>query len=124
MRIWLIRCIQDYDRRCRVGSILGLALLFGSLVYGRMLLAETPKKADWVLYAISSQEEDLVQNVLPAFEAAWEAGTNEDLLIESILTPSGMEAVQVSLETLAEMAESGNAQHVIVILGKSAPAGD
>ena len=111
MRQLIVRCILDRDWRCRVGSIVGVALLLATVVYGRITLAKVPK-VRMVVYAFSTQEEVLNQSIFPAFTDAWEADTGQDLTIEPVFGPSGTLAGQINLGAPADVAMFSNAQHV------------
>jgi sulfate transport system substrate-binding protein len=95
-----------------VARILGLALMIGTVVYGRIIMANTPEKARLVVYAFSTQEEVLTQSIFPAFEQAWEAETGCDLTIQGVFGPSGTLAGQINLGAPAHVALFSNAQHV------------
>lgn len=112
MKNWVIRCIADGDWRCRVGSILGLALLIMTVVYGRISVAKAPARVRLVVYAFSTQKEVLTQSIFPAFEEAWESETGQDLTIEGVFGPSATLAGQVNLGAPADVALFSNAQHV------------
>jgi ABC-type sulfate transport system substrate-binding protein len=112
MKHLVVRCIRDKDWRCRVGSALGLALLIATVVYGRITMANAPTRVRLVVYAFSTQEELLTQSIFPAFEAAWEAKTGQDLIIEGMFGPSGTLAGQINLGAPADVALFSNAQHV------------
>ena len=112
MRQWAIRCIRDRDWLCRLGRALGLALLIGGVIYGRITMATAPRKVRLVVYAFSTQEEVLTQSIFPAFEEAWETETGQDLTIEGVFGPSGTLAGQINLGAPADVALFSNAQHV------------
>ena len=112
MRQWAIRCIRDRDWLCRLGRALGLALLIGVVIYGRISMANTPKRVRLVVYAFSTQEEVLTQSIFPAFEEAWEAETGQDLTIEGVFGASGTLAGQINMGAPADVALFSNAQHV------------
>jgi sulfate transport system substrate-binding protein len=95
-----------------VSSILGLALLIAVVIYGRMALSGSPTPVRLVVYAFSTQEEVLTQSIFPAFEAAWEAETGQDLVIEGVFGASGTLAGQINLGAPADVALFSNAQHV------------
>ncbi|MGD2207134.1 MAG: substrate-binding domain-containing protein, partial [Anaerolineae bacterium] len=75
-------------------------------------LSGAPTKIRLVVYAFSTQEEVLTQSIFPAFEAAWEAETGQDLTIEGVSGPSGTLAGQINLGAPADVALFSNAQHV------------
>jgi ABC-type sulfate transport system substrate-binding protein len=112
MKRFIVQCVQNRDWRCRVGSILGLALLIAVSVYGRFLMANASTPLRLVVYAFSTQEEVLTQSIFPAFEQAWEAQTGQDLLIEGVFGPSATLAGQINLGAPADVALFSNAQHV------------
>ena len=112
MRHLVVRCIRDRDWRCRMGSALGLALLFAVVIYGRIVFSSTPTPLRLVVYAFSTQEEVLTQSIFPAFEAAWKAETGQDLTIEGVFGPSGTLAGQITLGAPADVALFSNAQDV------------
>jgi ABC-type sulfate transport system substrate-binding protein len=109
----VVRCIRDRDWRCRVGTALGLALLFAVVIYGRIVLSGEPTPLHIVVYAFSTQEELLTQSVFPAFEEAWEAENGRDLIIEGVFGASGTLAGQINLGAPADVALFSNAQHAI-----------
>jgi ABC-type sulfate transport system substrate-binding protein len=112
MRHLVVQCIRDKDWRCRVGSALGLALLILTVVYGRITMAKTPTRVRLVVYAFSTQEEVLTQEIFPAFEQVWEAKTGQDLTIDGVFGPSETLAGQINLGAPADVALFSNAQHV------------
>ena len=112
MRQLVVRCIRDRDWRCRVGSVLGLALLIVVVIYGRIVLSGSPPPIHLVVYAFSTQEEVLTHSIFPAVEAAWEAETGQDLIIEGVFGPSATLAGQINLGAPADVALFSNAQHV------------
>ncbi|MDF1500107.1 MAG: extracellular solute-binding protein [Anaerolineales bacterium] len=65
-----------------------------------------------MIYAFSTQEEVLNREVFPAFEAAWEAENEHDLIIEAVFGPSGTLARQIVLGAPADVAIFSNVQHV------------
>ena len=112
MKKLVVRCIRDRDWRCRVGSVLGLAMLIAVVIYGRIALSGAPTPNRMVVYALSTQEEALTESIFPAFEEAWEAETGRDLTIEGVFGPSGTLAGQINLGAPADVAILSNAQHV------------
>jgi sulfate transport system substrate-binding protein len=112
MRKWIARCITDRDWRCRVGSALGLALLIATVVYGRIVMSDSPNPASMVVYAFSTQEEVLTQSIFPAFEETWMAQTGQDINIEGVFGPSGTLAGQINLGAPADVALLSHSQHV------------
>lgn len=108
----IVRCIRDSDWRCRVGRMLGLAMLIAVVIYGRIALSDSPTPLRLEVYAFSTQEELLTQNVFPAFEAAWEAETGQDLVITGVFGPSGTLAAQINLGAPADVALFSSAQHM------------
>jgi hypothetical protein len=110
MRYWILHCFRGANWRCHLFSALGLALLFGSFLYGRFAVTENAHDTIWALYALGSPEEDLTSGLLPAVEAAWEAETGQELAIEAIMSD------QLSLEDLAGVERLRNARQVIVII--------
>jgi ABC-type sulfate transport system substrate-binding protein len=113
MKNQLIRCIQDRDWRCRVGSVLGLAMLIAVVIYGRMVLSDSPTPVHLVVYAFSTQEEVLTQGIFPAFEAEWEAETGQNLIIDGVFGPSATLAGQINLGAPADVALFSNVQHAM-----------
>jgi ABC-type sulfate transport system substrate-binding protein len=92
---------------------LGVALLILVAFYGGQALffdAQGPVKL--VVYAFSTQEEVLTQDIFPAFEKAWEAETGRDLTTEGVFGPSGTLAGQINLGAPADVALLSNEQHV------------
>lgn len=112
MKDLVVRCLRDRDWRCRVGTAVGLAMLITTVIYGRIAIANAPKKIRLVVYAFSTQEEVMTQDIFPAFEKAWEAETGDDLTIEGVFGPSGTLAGQINLGAPADVALFSNAQHV------------
>jgi ABC-type sulfate transport system substrate-binding protein len=84
------------------------------LVYygGRTLTAHTQSPDHLVVYAFSTQEEVLSQAIFPAFEAAWQTATGEDLTIEGVFGPSGTLAGQINLGAPADVAIFSNERNV------------
>lgn len=112
MKHWVLLCLRDRDWRCRMGRILGLALMIGTVAYGRLIMANEHSEARLVVYAFSTQEEVLTQIVFPAFEAAWAAETGSNLTIQGVFGPSGTLAGQINMGAPADVALFSNAQHV------------
>ena len=112
MKNWVIRCLSDRDWRCRVGRVVGLTLLIGTVVYGRIIMANGPEKARLEVYAFSTQEEVLTQSIFPAFEEAWEAETGGNLTIQGVFGPSATLAGQINLGAPADVAIFSSAQDV------------
>jgi len=112
MKRLVVRFIRDSDWRRRVGSTLGLALMIAVVIYGRIVMSDTPTPIRLVVYAFSTQEEVLTQSIFPAFEEAWEAKTGQDLIIEGVFGPSGTLAAQINLGAPSDVALFSNAQHV------------
>ncbi len=96
----------------QVGSVLGLAILIVTVVYGRIIQSEARTPVRLVVYAFSTQEEALTQSIFPAFERIWEAETGRELTIEGVFGPSGTLAGQINLGAPADVALFSNAQHV------------
>ena len=93
--------------------VLGLGLVVIVLFYsGRAILANSGGPVRLVVYAFSTQEEVLSQDIFPAFEQAWEAETGRDLTIEAVFGPSGTLAGQINLGAPADLALLSNEQHV------------
>jgi ABC-type sulfate transport system substrate-binding protein len=113
MRQLVIRCIRDKDWRCRMGTVLALALLFAVVIYGRIALSGSPTPLRMVVYAFSTQEEVMTHSIFPAFEEAWEAETGQDLAIEGVFGPSATLAGQINLGAPADVVLFSNAQDVM-----------
>jgi sulfate transport system substrate-binding protein len=92
---------------------IGVAALL-ALVYfgGRALLVDRNGPVRLTVYAFSTQEEVLTQEIFPAFEAAWEAETGRPLTIEGIFGPSATLAGQINLGAPADVAVFSNEQDV------------
>ena len=112
MKSLVVRCIRDRDWRFWVASVLGLALLIAVVICGRIAWSGAPTPIRMVVYAFSTQEEVLTESIFPAFEEAWEAGTERELTIDGVFGPSGTLAGQISLGAPADLAILSNAQHV------------
>lgn len=112
MRAFLGRCFAGGDRRRRVVCALGIALLLAATLYGRIILATSPRPVRLVVYGFSSQQEVMTQSILPGFERAWEAETGRDLSVESLFGPSATLAGQINLGAPADLVLLSNAQHV------------
>jgi ABC-type sulfate transport system substrate-binding protein len=92
---------------------LGVALLTLVAFYGgRALFFDAQGPVRLVVYAFSTQEEVLTQDIFPAFATAWEAETGRDLTIEGVFGPSGTLAGQINLGAPADVALLSNEQHV------------
>jgi ABC-type sulfate transport system substrate-binding protein len=92
---------------------LGVALLILVAFYGgRALFFDAQGPVRLVVYAFSTQEEVLTQDIFPAFEKAWEDETGRDLTIEGVFGPSGTLAGQINLGAPADVALLSNEQHV------------
>lgn len=95
------------------GWLFGAAVVVIVAFYGgRAIFADARGPVRLVVYAFSTQEEVLSQNVFPAFEQAWEAETGRDLTIEAVFGPSGTLARQIVLGAPADVALLSNEQHV------------
>ncbi len=93
--------------------ILGIGLLVVCLYYAiGTPLARINKTAILRVYAFSTQAEVLSQAIFPAFEQAWEAENNQDLIIEGVYGPSGTLAGQINLGAPADVAILSNSRHV------------
>ena len=112
MMCLVVGYIRAWAWPCRLGRALGLALLIGVVIYGRLTMANAPPRVQLVVYAFSTQEEVLTQCIFPAFEKAWESETGQDLIIEGVFGPSGTLAGQINLGAPADVALLSNAQHV------------
>jgi sulfate transport system substrate-binding protein len=88
--------------------LLALIVFYG----GQTILADTRRPARLIVYAFSTQEEVLTQQIFPDFEQAWEAETGRELTIEGIFGPSGTLAGQINLGAPADVALLSNEQHV------------
>jgi ABC-type sulfate transport system substrate-binding protein len=108
----IVRYIRNGSFWRQVGSILGLAILIVTVIYGRVILSDARTPIRLVVYAFSTQEEVLTQSIFPAFERTWEAETGRDLTIEGVFGPSGTLAGQINLGAPADVALFSNAQHV------------
>ncbi len=113
MRHLVMRCIRDGDWRCRAARALGLALLVVTVIYGRIIMANSPARAQLRVYAFSTQEELMTQRIFPDFEKLWKAETGQDLTIEGMFGPSGTLAGQINLGAPADVALFSNAQDVM-----------
>ena len=91
-----------------------VALSMGLVLYhgGHAMLAGPQLPVKLIVYGFSTQEEVFCQHIFPAFEAAWEAKTGRDLIIEGVFGPSGLLAGQINLGAPADVAVLSNAQHV------------
>ena len=76
------------------------------------ILADSKGPVKLVVYAFSTQEEVLTQNIFPAFEQSWETDTGRELIIEGVFGPSGTLAGQINLGAPADVALLSNEQHV------------
>ncbi len=65
-----------------------------------------------VVYAFSTQEEVLTQDIFPAFEQEWETKTGRDLSIEGVFGASATLAGQINLGAPADVALLSHEQHV------------
>lgn len=112
----IIRRILSHLRRgercTQVGLVVALLLLAAATVYGQVRLASGTGPVRLVVYAFSTQEEALTQGIFPAFEAAWEAETGRDLILQGIFGASGTLAGQINLGAPADVALFSHAQHV------------
>lgn len=96
-----------------LGWSLAVILLVLVIFYGgQTILADTRRPARLIVYAFSTQEEVLTQQIFPDFEQAWEAETGRELTIEGIFGPSGTLAGQINLGAPADVALLSNEQHV------------
>src|SRR5688572_21939727 len=96
-----------------VGWSLGVTLLVIIGLYGgQTIFADAQRPVRLVIYAFSTQEEVLTQQIFPDFEQAWEAETGRKLTIEGIFGPSGTLAGQINLGAPADVALLSNEQHV------------
>ncbi len=92
---------------------LGVALLILVAFHGgRALFFDAEGPVRLVVYAFSTQEEVLTQDIFPAFEKVWETETGRDLTIEGVFGPSGTLAGQINLGAPADVALLSNEQHV------------
>lgn len=103
---------SDMDWRCRVSGLAGILVLAAAFVYGRLALARAEGPVHLWVYAFSTQEEMLTQEIFPAFERAWEEETGRDLTIEGVFGASATLAGQINLGAPADIAVLSNAQHV------------
>jgi sulfate transport system substrate-binding protein len=104
---------RDIDWRRLASQGLSVALLLLAAFYGgRNVFSKNQGPVRLVVYAFSTQEEVLTQNIFPTFEQAWEAETGRDLTIEAIFGPSGTLAGQINLGAPADVALLSNEQHV------------
>jgi sulfate transport system substrate-binding protein len=95
------------------GWSLGVTLLVIIGLYGgQTIFADVQRPVKLVIYAFSTQEEVLSQQIFPDFEQAWEAETGRELTIEGIFGPSGTLAGQINLGDPADVALLSNEQHV------------
>lgn len=108
----LYQCLRSGDWRRRAMCAVGTGLLVAVALYGRLILANSPKPLHLTVYAFSTQEEVLTQRILPDFERAWEAKTGQDLVVEGMFGPSGTLAGQINLGAPADVVLFSNAQHV------------
>jgi sulfate transport system substrate-binding protein len=96
-----------------MGWSLGVILLAIVVFYGgQTILADTQRPVRLVVYAFSTQEEVLTQEIFPNFERAWEAETGRELTIEGLFGPSGTLAGQINLGAPVDVALLSNEQHV------------
>ena len=104
---------RDIDWRRLASQGLSVALLLLAAFYGgRNVFSKNQGPVRLVVYAFSTQEEVLTQNIFPAFEQAWEAETGRDLTVEAVFGPSGTLAGQINLGAPADVALLSNEQHV------------
>lgn len=97
----------------RAGWILGILLVAACLYYLiKIPLANLDKTAKLRVYAFSTQQEVLSQAIIPAFEKAWEAENDQNLVIEAVFGPSGTLAGQINLGAPADVAILSNSRHV------------
>ncbi|HSJ58123.1 MAG TPA: extracellular solute-binding protein [Anaerolineae bacterium] len=108
----MLRWWKDADWCYRIGSMAGIALLAAAFVYGRLALARAEGPVRLQVYAFSTQEEVLTQEIFPAFEKAWEEETGRELTIEGVFGASGTLAGQINLGAPADVALLSNAHHV------------
>lgn len=91
------------------GAVLLAIVLFSG---ARSLLPGQNSPVHLVVYAFSTQEEVLTQDILPAFEAVWEAETGRQLTVDSVFGPSATLAGNIVLGAPADVALFSNAHHV------------
>lgn len=91
-----------------------VAVLLGLVLYHGVpaMIAGSRSPVELVVYGFSTQEEVFSQQILPAFETAWESRTGRDLRIDSVFGPSGTLANQIVMGAPADVAIFSNAQHV------------
>jgi ABC-type sulfate transport system substrate-binding protein len=111
MKNWIAQCVRDRDWRCRVGGALGLVLLIAVGVSVRIARSGASAPVSLVVYAFSTQEEVMAQRILPAFEEAWEADTDQDLTLEGVYGPSGTLSGQINLGAPADVAVFSTVRH-------------
>lgn len=87
-------------------------MLVAVTLYGRIILANSPRPVRLVVYGFSSQQDVMTQRILPDFERSWEAETGRELIVESLFGPSATLAGQINLGAPADVALFSNAQHV------------
>ena len=99
-------------RRWATWGLAVFVFLVVSFYVRQAILADSKGPVKLVVYAFSTQEEVLTQNIFPAFEQNWEADTGRDLIIEAVFGPSGTLAGQINLGAPADVALLSNEQHV------------
>ena len=112
MKEFLSRCFTRGERRRQILCAIGIAILATATLYGRIILANSPRPVRLVVYGFSSQEEVMTQSILPAFERDWEAESGRDLVVESLFGPSATLAGQINLGAPADIVLFSNAHHL------------
>ena len=99
-------------RRLLLWAVAAAAVLVIVYFGGRTLLIDRNGPVRLIVYAFSTQEELLTQEIFPAFETSWEAETGRDLHLEGIFGPSATLAGQINLGAPADVAIFSNEQDV------------
>ena len=95
------------------GGVFVAALLLVTLYYTwQAIVPNVQLPIKLLVFAFSTQEEVLLQDVLPAFEEAWETETGQELEVEAVFGPSGSIAGLIDLGAPADVALFSNERHV------------
>ncbi|HEY43234.1 MAG TPA: extracellular solute-binding protein [Anaerolineae bacterium] len=93
-------------------SLSGVLLIVVAFCAWRVAYTTNQGPVRLIVYAFSTQEEVLTQDIFPAFEQEWETRTGRDLSIEGVFGPSATLAGQINLGAPADVALLSNEQHV------------
>ncbi|HMR64387.1 MAG TPA: extracellular solute-binding protein [Anaerolineae bacterium] len=104
---------RDRSWRTLSNWVLGWLIVIVILFYtSQAILADSRGPVRLVVYAFSTQEEVLTQEIFPAFERTWEAETGRDLSLEAVFGPSGTLAAHINLGAPADVVLLSNEQHL------------